>query len=114
MTDRITKTVLPEDIDVKGHFFGTEWQNCEKEVIAHNIVLNAQNTKAGWSLGFTWEEYQKSCTHKTTYSEHGVICQLARERYLVLDDDRFFVNDRFLSALSKWWKHENADTANKT
>jgi len=99
--------VKPKDIETHGHFFGTIWQNTEKETIARNIVLISQWNKNTW-LDFTWEQYQAACEHEVTVKEESILDSLVRDGSLTCENGVYSVTDEFVQALEKYLKNKGA------
>lgn len=99
--------ISPNDFDISGDFFSTEFQNCERETIARNIVFISRPFDK--FTPFTWEEYKERCEHKVTDAEKSFLNKLVREKYLDFNDNKYYVKPAFVRAISKYIKVEVKD-----
>jgi len=95
---KLLETIKPGDINTKGHFYNTLLQNCEKEVILRNLVINA--TKAGDWLPFTFKQYEDACGHEVTESEREELDELFELALLdKAEDGHYEFTDKFIKTI---------------
>jgi hypothetical protein len=97
----IKENVLPKDFDVSQGFMDSQFQNFEKESIARNIVLICQWSDNQW-LEFTWDDYQRLCTHKVAISEKAILDGFVEQGLLGFKDGKYAVLGTFIMFLDKF------------
>ncbi|MDP1884658.1 MAG: hypothetical protein Q8L10_04840 [Candidatus Moranbacteria bacterium] len=68
--------------DVQRPLFDTPWQNSERETIATNILKLARFSKKDCWESFTWEDYEKFCSHHVSNMEHMILDEFVGKGYL--------------------------------
>ncbi len=100
--------VKPSDYNIKKHFYATIWQNCEKEIIARNIVFICRDKMNNEFSPFSWEKYVEYCGHKTTIGEKYILNNLVACGYLDFDEDKKYrVNEAFIGVIHKFKNSQN-------
>lgn len=99
----LLETVLPSNVDTSSHFWSTDWQNSEKEVVARNIVLISLWGGDSWS-SFTWGEYIERCEHSVSHAEQTTLGKLAGGGYLTKEGDHYVITESFLHVLRDYIK----------
>ncbi len=76
----------PSDV-ADDHFWNSPWQNCEKEMVARNLVkLSRYGNDDEWRP-FTWQEYEGFCSHGPSYGESRIFDEFVDTGYLTFVPD---------------------------
>ena len=101
----------PSDVE-NDHFWNSPWQNCEKEMVARNIVKLARFKNDDTWLPFTWDDYMDFCSHGPSYGESRILDEFVDTGYLtfVQDEDGdggvFSFTPKIIGVFLKYTKKE--------
>ncbi len=102
--------ISPHDIDITNGLWSTEFNNCERETIAENIVFISRPFDK--FVPFTWEEYKERCTHEVTDKEKHYLDLLVNESYLAFVFGKYYVTVNFVKAITDIPKHVGIEVEN--
>ena len=101
---RLTKdTIKPSDFQIRDHLWNSPFQNCEKEIVARNLILISQWNDDKW-FDFTWDEYAKRCKHRVTYGERVILDNFVRKFLLSCDNGVYVIKNAFIQKLAQFIK----------
>jgi hypothetical protein len=100
------QTIRPKNFEVKEHLWDSPFQNCEREIIARNLILISQWNNNEW-LTFTWEEYQKRCKHNVGIGEKYILDEFVLRGLLTFHEGVYTIEDYFIWYLSKFISKKN-------
>ncbi len=109
----ITSTIIPAQ--TKGvSLMGSRWRNSETEVVASNILFVQRKINNDKWTPFSWEDYQKHCTHTPGRAEREVLDALTEGGkpvwntscclnggYLQKENGIYSVTDKFLDVIQE-------------
>ena len=95
--------IEPKDIDISTRLRGSDFNKCEKETIAYNIILISK-WKGDW-FGFDWEDYKERCEHNVSDGEKVFLDRFVEEGILEFDGE-YHITIEFIKKLGKFIKVE--------
>ena len=99
----------PSDVS-HGHLWNSPWDNCEREMVASNILKLAHYNKDNEWQPFTWEEYLDFCSHGVSYVEQSILNEFVRDGYLLLEDDVYNFASKILGVYLQYLKEDDDGT----
>ena len=94
--------VKPSRINVGDHLYDT-FGNCEREIVAKNIIIVCQRLGDDWRP-FTAAEYVATCGHPEARMDIGYLDGFVRDRYMSKVDNAYTVEDTFVQAVAAYIK----------
>lgn len=111
--------LLPDHINLKSDFMGSDFKNREAEIIAKNIVVIQKKINPKQWTPFSFKEYSELCDHEVGDSEKKVLEAMVNggkpvwntstylePGYLGKNEDHYHVTSKFLKVISKFLKME--------
>lgn len=95
--------VKPSDVEFTDYLWGSDFNNCEKESIAGNVIRISQWNDDQW-FDFSWEDYKRLCKHNVTEAERSYLDGFVEQGLLSFDGEKYSVNDAFIVKLWKFVK----------
>jgi len=95
--------ILPSDINIVGHFWGSDFNNHELETIARSLVVYFQQNGDKW-MPFKVSDLPNGDNHLGHWYFKVARYSFAANGFMVESDGVYTVTDKFIEAVSKFMK----------